>query len=132
MYLAIDAHDIHSIGLALVDSSKEIRVLKYECPPDGYLSALNQTFCDWKITFDDIEGLIVIDQDGSFTSTRVGVTIANSIAMARGIKIFQIKNSGQKSLFELLCHFDPSEHVAVEIVCPRYSKPPTITHKKTN
>ena len=51
------------------------------------LDEISKMFEDAKLSPDDVDKIIVVDGPGSFTGTRIGITIAKVYACAKKIKI---------------------------------------------
>lgn len=76
---------------------------------------------DAKKSWHDLGAITVVKGPGSFSSIRIGVTIANTLAYALKIPVYGVKN--RFTLKEI--HF--SMKCGVELVTPFYEKEPNIT-----
>lgn len=86
----------------------------------AHLDALLRTAgCEWK----DIEGLGVFKGPGSFTSLRIGLTVANTISYAEHIPIVGVEGDGwrEEALTRLAAGDDDKQ------VMPHYGADPHIT-----
>lgn len=82
-----------------------------------------------KTSFGDLIKIIVVSGPGGFTSTRVGVAVANALGFALSIPVVGVKGqdfSFAASGFKKLSGLKGS----VRPVSPFYSAPPTITSPK--
>ncbi|MBD3270553.1 hypothetical protein GF376_03430 [Candidatus Peregrinibacteria bacterium] len=79
----------------------------------------------------DPQEIIVFNGKGAFSSTRIGVTIANTMAYAKKLPLEQItiENDDQRNLLEIL---ETSKLEPVQIAVPVYSKEPNITISDKN
>ena len=77
----------------------------------------------------NIDKIAVSIGEGSYTGTRIGVSIANALAYALNIEIIELKNSELKncSVGEFMSNTKGKSTILKDMVLPIYSKPPTIT-----
>ncbi len=124
MKLLICAHDIKAITFGLVGERGLEREQTIETHPEGYLSALDQTLTQWKVTPGDLREVIVVTGPGSFTASRVSTTIANGLAYTQGISVVGIENKGHAHIGDLPFQNLPagSRHTL-----PSYDRPAEIT-----
>lgn len=111
-------------GDKLVDSL--IKKAKYQ-QAELLLVLIDKFLKSNKISPKKISGLIVVKGPGSFTGTRIGVSVANALAFALEIPILGIKKEnlplskiGQKYT---------SRVKRKKLIIPFYEKPPNITVK---
>lgn len=81
MYLCIDTITVES-GLALVHQGKTLgfEPLESRHSSDGLFFAIDRLFKAAGIEPSDLDGVVVMNGPGSFTSVRVGVAVANPFA----------------------------------------------------
>lgn len=89
MYLLIDTSVRDEIGLALFDQEKKIDT-RVEAGNRELLRVIDSLLTSSKKTIDEIAGIMVVVGEGSFTSTRLAVTVANSVAYAKQIPLLAI------------------------------------------
>lgn len=78
-------------------------------------------------SFQDLDTIVVVRGPGSFSSVRIGVTIANTLAYALGIPVYGIKTN-----IDFPRRIKHSKKRITDFVTPFYSKPPNITLSKKN
>ncbi len=127
MKLVICAQDIQSIIFGLVGEGDIPKEVVVETQPEGYLQALDDTLKTWGILPTALHEILVVSGPGSFTSSRVSTTIANSLAFAQGIPIRGIENPQHLPLRELLSKAASQQETHV---VPSYDRPANITQKK--
>lgn len=74
------------------------------------LSSIKEAFSELKLDPNDIDNIIVINGPGSFTGTRIGVTIAKTYAVALNKKIYSISSLKANAL-----SYDNSDYYVVFI-----------------
>lgn len=72
----------------------------------------------------NIEGIAVIVGEGSFTSTRIAVTVANTVAYARHIPVVAVTKEQSKDIPELMALFETTS--AGTYISATYSGEPNI------
>ena len=89
MILKIDTTERNQIRVALVgnDSEKEELTIQQKTGSQALLPAIVQILADAKIKLSDITSIEVNRGPGSFTGTRVGVSIANALGFALSIPV---------------------------------------------
>lgn len=85
-----------------------------------------------KFRFADIDKIIAINGLGGFSSTRIGVTIANVLGMAVGAKLYEIswEKDSIHDLEKEIREFLASKPEAVKLVQPMYGAAPMISPSK--
>ena len=88
MDLYIDTHFVDLV-IALVDNGQVIckRILKSNKHSENTINLLKDILDSNKVSFDDINEVIVINGPGSFTGVRIGVVIAKIIGFTKNIKV---------------------------------------------
>ena len=82
MYLLINTTEQDTISLTLFDKEKK-NEKKVEAKNRDILIVLNEFLGELSLNKKDIQGIAVIVGEGSFTSTRLAVTVANTFAYAQ-------------------------------------------------
>lgn len=133
MILFLAAQDISHMEAGLLDS--EGRLLSFQefsVTPEDYLATLAQFFVDHLISPEALEKIIVVAGPGSFTSSRIIVTIANALAFAKRLPIIGVVNvvhqNGEEMIRESGLLWVKQETEG--FVTPVYDRPPHITIKK--
>ena len=86
MYLLLDNSDAQQIVLSLwLDNVWVQRV--YQSKEFGLIGAIDKCFQEEKCVLKDLGGIAVVVGRGSFTSTRIAVTVANTLSYALGISV---------------------------------------------
>lgn len=86
-------------------------------------------------SWEDVEGVFVVKGPGSYTSLRVGITIANAIAWTRKIPLWAtdlsvFEKNQSKTFGEILISLKLSDLEKKNQVTPLYAAPPKITPRK--
>lgn len=92
----------------------------------GLLGFLDQEISFQEKSWDDVEGLVVYRGPGSFTGLRIGITVANTLAYARGWPI--VGATGEQWRAEGLRRLANGEND--EMVMPEYGAEAHITTPK--
>ncbi|MBU0646006.1 hypothetical protein KJ611_00815 [Patescibacteria group bacterium] len=129
--LLIAAQDIKSITLAWIENG----VLRYQkdvsVEPDNYLLALQDFLKETGLDLSEIESMAVVVGPGSFTASRVSVTLANALAWALGRPIVGLENEARLSVPELIKQVDfAALDFQAPPVLPVYNREPNITLKR--
>ncbi|NQV88800.1 MAG: hypothetical protein HQ488_00565 [Parcubacteria group bacterium] len=130
MYLVIASQDISNLTLALLDGGDLVQSEDFFVPPEKHLVSIDETLHKWKMPINTLKGVIVVTGPGSFTASRVSVTLANSIAMTQDIPIWGITNPQNISVKDLVGSLDLSKTPQGTFVLPDYNKEPHITLSK--
>ena len=129
--LAIMAQDIKMISLAWLENGIIVDSQDFAVEPDEHLAVLQGFLDKNKKTLKDIGGLFVIVGPGSFTASRVSVTLVNILAWAKDLLIFTLENPDQKTLTQILIDQDWNQlNWQKPPVLPVYNRAPNITFKK--
>ncbi|MFC1787842.1 hypothetical protein ACFLZY_01330 [Patescibacteria group bacterium] len=136
-FLLIKAQDIKEISLALLDQDqgsgfpKLVFESKTTAQPEEYLKEISLAVREWGIGFEELSGVIVVTGPGSFTSSRVSLTIANTIGFTHGLPIVPIENNNHLKIKELIMNLDLNDLPQVNTFAqPTYNQPPQIGGKK--
>jgi hypothetical protein len=130
MQLAISSQDIGSISLALINENNLVECEDFLVAPEKHLFTLDQALKKWNVSLEDIDGVQVVTGPGSFTASRVSVTLANAIGFARNIRVVGLENSEELPLAELITKYDDSSVQGSEFVGVSYNRPAHITQSK--
>ncbi len=130
MLLVLSAQDIHRLEVVVMDGERVRHEAVVETPPEGFLSTVNALVNSWNMAWKDFTRVAVVSGPGSFTSTRVIVTIANGMAFGRNIPIVSVENPDRKPLVELVP--DMLSATPNGFVAPVYDRPPHITSRKAS
>jgi len=129
--LAIMAQDIKFISLAWWREGEIIDNQDFSVEPDDHLSVLQDFLDKNKKNLKDIDGILVITGPGSFTASRVSVTLVNILAWAKDLSIITLENPNKKTLLELLSENNlKTLNWQKTPVLPVYNRSPNITIKK--
>ena len=125
MVLVMMGQDIRELSVALSRDGRVAESKTLAASPESYLRDVATALSDWGVTLDDLNAVAVVTGPGSFTSSRVSVTIANAIAFAKGIPVIGIPNPERLDIVALTvpANLPPADRFAV----PVYDRPPHIT-----
>ena len=130
MILFLRAQDIGSFEAAVDDRGRVISG-SLSVPPERLLVSLRGLLEEWGVDGKSLERVVVVTGPGSFTSTRMIVTIANAIAFAENIPVLGLPNSERLSLVELIREGRWQTIKADSpFASPLYDRPPNITVRK--
>ena len=89
MQLSIDTTKREEVKVELIDGKKlkDKIVIKQQLGSQALLPAIVKILKKNKISFKDLSGVNVIPGPGSFTGTRIGVAVANTIGFALKIPV---------------------------------------------
>lgn len=135
MYIFLSAQDIDSVDIAWIKKNGSVQIYEHlQINPEGYLDSIHHFLNSNDILFRDIRGVIVVNGPGSFTSTRIITTIANSIAFANDIIVVAVENKERKSVYELTKKIKFPLKIQKEcnsrFATPVYDRPAHITQSK--
>lgn len=126
----ICAQDIGQLSLGLSDDTHTFIEETFFISPELYLKTMDSFFKKYQVAFHQIKRIVVVPGPGSFTASRVSVTIANTIAFAKRIPVVSVPNPNKYSLQGL---FDRLKNETVQesaFALPLYDRPPMITQAK--
>lgn len=123
--LIIAAQDIREITLGLLRGNQNLVERTIEGAPEEHLPLIDIFLKEQGLTIQDIDQLYVVTGPGSFTASRVSVTIANTIAFVKQIPIYGLDNKEKAPLTELIPLF--LKQTKQEFIVPSYDRPPHIT-----
>jgi len=131
MYLIINTTDDKKIRVILAKSqdSFKIKSVKGERrQSEKLLIAIEKIIAQNKTSLSKIKGIGVVTGPGGFTSVRIGVVVANSLAFALGKEVFGLKLSEFKDEKEMVLKIINSfkNNKAKKIVLPFYDREPNI------
>jgi len=104
MYLLINTSVRDSIALSLFDVENRIDK-KFEVGNRELLQSIDSFLTSENKTKDDVAGIMVVVGKGSFTSTRLAVTVANTFGYVRHIPLLSVsleQTADVQSLIALL------------------------------
>jgi tRNA A37 threonylcarbamoyltransferase TsaD len=132
MYLFLSAQDIKSCEIGVLDEGGLIKHLIVEARPEEYLKNIHEAADKWEIDLGKINKIIVVTGPGSFTSTRIIVSIANAIGFATNNKVIGIKNDEYHSLPKILEKEDWKNIINndTDFAEVHYNRGPGITKRK--
>jgi hypothetical protein len=127
MYLFISSQDIKKLTIGLVQNGVLEQMQHFVSSPEQHLYFLDKQLRDWGVAIRDVVGIYVVTGPGSFTASRVSITIANTIAFARGIPVFVLTNPDRLPFDELLLQAIKKGVKPCVFAVPFYDRPPGIT-----
>lgn len=129
MRLFLLAQDIGELEIGLEEEGKLAKITRVKAAPEQHLFEIDKQLKDWNCSLESIKGVYVVTGPGSFTASRVSITIANAIAFSQGIPVFPIQNDQRHSLADLHDAVNHSEGQSFAI--PHYDRDPHITKPKS-
>ena len=124
------AQDIQELHIAQISDGEIVREQHFAVPPERYLKNFADTLRQWEIGKEEVREMIVVTGPGSFTASRVSVTLANTLAFSQGVKLRGVENKDHLSLTELWSSIKESLPDAVSFITPTYDREATITQPK--
>lgn len=99
MYLLLDNSNIEEIKLYLWLDNKWVQHV-YQSKEYNLVMAIDKCLQEKKQVLKDLEGIVVLVGKGSFTSTRIAVTVANTLSYALGIPVVATNSVEEIGLVE--------------------------------
>lgn len=126
--LCLSAQDLKAIFFGVWKDGVLARERTAEVPPEEYLHAVDSGLKEWGVRLTEFNAILVVSGPGSFTSSRISVVIANTIAFARQIPVLGRENSDGLPLSKFVKVLDSVAWPSVgELATPVYNRPPHIT-----
>ncbi|PJA45467.1 hypothetical protein CO174_03105 [Candidatus Uhrbacteria bacterium CG_4_9_14_3_um_filter_50_9] len=132
MHLFISSQDIRELTLGLIQEGTFIHLSNHTVSPEEHLSVLDEQLTQWGCDLDQLEGLYVVTGPGSFTASRVSLTILNTIAFTKQIPVFALENPERLSPEVLLTTSQKKGLKSQSFVLPIYDRPPGVTNNQLN
>lgn len=132
MTLFLSAQDIKFLEVGLLEENGRLfSFQKIETTPEKFLFKLSEFLAAEGVSLEEIKKIIVVSGPGSFTSTRLTVTIANAWAFAKNLPILSVPNPERKSGEDLAAEQSKDWLLKnpKDFVVPIYDRPPFITLK---
>ena len=137
MYLIINTSKDSEMDLILVKSKTDFQLINlpaYRRQSEKLLSAIDDFMKINKVKLKQIKGIGVVTGPGGFTSVRIGVVCANTLAYALNIPVFGLRADQFKTESQLVAKvFTGLEKKRGfgALVLPYYDREPNITKKST-
>lgn len=134
MYLIINTAKQNEIFVVLADAKKIIRKkLEIEFhESEKLLPLIDSLFKENKIMLKDLKAIFVVVGPGSFTSLRIGITVANTLAFSLNIPVIGFKSVEFTGLRNIIKNGE--KRLAMKrksaFVFPNYGLKPNITKSK--
>ncbi len=112
--------------LGIVHETGEILEETFEVAPEKYLETIDGFLKKQQESLEHVDRLLIVTGPGSFTASRVSVTIANTIAFALNIPVISLPNPNRLSMTDL-CSQSKGMHPDV-FAYPMYDRPPMTTN----
>jgi tRNA threonylcarbamoyladenosine biosynthesis protein TsaB len=127
MILLIKSQDIKEVEFALIKEGEIVSKTKKAVSPEKQLFELDSFLKEEKVELKDLEKVFVVSGPGSFTASRLSVTIANTISFVQDVPVVSIENEGDLSMEGLVEEFLKEGESESRFASPTYNKPPRIT-----
>jgi len=131
MYLIINTTDDTKVEVILAKSQNDFKI-KYakgqRRQSENLLLTIDKILKENKISPQKIKGIGVVTGPGGFTSVRIGVVVANTLAYALKKEVYGLKNSdynNHKDLIEKIITAFKNKK-SKKIVLPYYDREPNI------
>ncbi len=127
MFVLIDCSRQKHIKFRLFDDHGFDKEYEWHGQNRELLRALDNFFIQENISPERIEGIMVVMEKGSFTSTRIAATVANGFAYCRDIPLLAVTAEQSVKAVELVPELrgqKPGQYISAS-----YSSPPNITGK---
>ncbi len=138
MFLIINTTNNKFIELILAKTPEDFKVKKIKAEfkqSEKLLPAMAELLKKNNIKLTQLKGIAVVSGPGGFTSLRIGVVTANTLAYALKIPVVGIKraefNNNQELVKKILASFKRSKGkfvLAKNIILPFYGGEPNISH----
>ncbi len=122
MLLFIDTSDLHQMTFALIPNNGNIVRQEFTIAyneSDQTLGILDRFLKQNKLSSNDISKIIACSGPGSFTGTRVGITIAQAFGFAKKIPVYAIPKSKIPADLQKLKNYSAGKKLTIE-----YNRPP--------
>lgn len=126
MILFLMAQDIHSITFGLIEEAITKDVQTVQTQPERYLKCLAEWLNHTSVRLENINGIVAVLGPGSFTSCRMSLMIANTIAFTQQISIIPLENPRRLVAEELFGSCAWQTIASQPFVMPVYDRPPNI------
>jgi tRNA threonylcarbamoyladenosine biosynthesis protein TsaB len=131
MMLFLSAQDIHRLEAAIVGDDRLLHEASVAAPPEQFLASLNALMAGWGVEWKEVERVMVVTGPGSFTSTRLIITIANGIAFGENVPVVGVENPSREPLVELIRRNEWKQAATQSaFAIPVYDRPPNITQRR--
>jgi len=125
MYLLLDNSSAQEISIYLWLNNKWVQYI-YPTGTDSLVAVIDKCLQAEKCTLKDLEGIAVLIGKGSFTSTRIAVTVANTLSYVLGVPVVSTTSVEDANLIAKIKN--ANKGVLVSAV---YSGEPNIGKKRT-
>lgn len=122
MLLFLMAQDIHSITFGSIDETIIKDIQTVQTPPERYLKCLAEWLDHTSVRLKNVDGIVAVLGPGSFTSCRMSLMIANTIAFTQQISIIPLENPKRLVAEELLHSCAWQTIVSQPFVWPVYDR----------
>ena len=131
MMLFLCAQDLHRLWIGLLQDTRVIEMQSFAASPEEYVFQLDAFLQSHTYTLEQLEGLCVVSGPGSFTSTRVMLTIANTLRFVYQLPTYVLQNPDHLEPRELLRVSGIGSAIADgDYVATFYDRPPHITQPR--
>lgn len=128
MKLFLCAQNLWEIWIGLTQNEKFTTLIRFDSPPEQYLCKLNQFVLEQSIDLPSLKGISIVTGPGSFTASRISLTMANTLHFIYGFPIFVLENEENLSPNDLWQKKGFGRCLAVnEYAHPYYHRGPHIT-----
>ncbi len=132
MILFLCAQDLHRFWIGLIRDGGSVKVMEEQAaPPERYLSVIDHFLKSQEVTLDQLSGISLVTGPGSFTSTRVSLTIANALHFGKKIPLYVQQNPERLHPEQLLKQQGIGEALPCEsYASAAYDRPAHITRPR--
>ena len=131
MMLFLCAQDLHELQIGILKNTQVVEMKTCVVSPEEYLFQIDTFLKTHTYSLEQLEGLCVVTGPGSFTSTRVILTIANTLRFVYNIPMYYLTNPEYLEPRELLRRSGIGSAVAEgDYATTYYDRPPHITQPR--
>lgn len=127
MYLLIDPTDNKKISLTLFDE-KDLETKEYEGRVKDLLVSIDAFFGEQNFDKEDLQGILVVVGEGSFTGTRIACVVANTFGYVLQIPLLAVLKKDFTKAQDLVSKI--SKQKSGVYISATYSGEPNIGKKK--
>lgn len=128
MTLFLCAQDLRSIWIGLLKDQTFVVLEELPVPPEGYLLALDRFLKVHQQPLETVQGLCVVTGPGSFTASRVSLTIVNTLHFVYRLPLFVLTNPDRQHPERLVAEYGLGQALGVDVYAEAsYDRPPHLT-----
>ena len=127
MFLLIDTSQKDTIRLALFDE-KELFEKRVDAQNRELLASIDAFFDAQEFSKENLQGIAALVGEGSFTSTRIAVTVANAFGYVLGVPLLAVTKDEASNIQDVIPKIE--SQLVGQYISASYSGEPNIGKKK--